>query len=365
MKTHENHKVEQGFSLVELMIGLVLGLMTTGLIIFIFISNHNVFRTDTSISRVQEDARFAQEYISKIIRMAGFHGCLSKQSIPINNTLKMSTSLPYKFNVGVEGYDNIGSTLPSDLAALISGSDPIPVQGTDIFIIRSPIGEALNVPQTNNESNVFVEIRDNARGTVCPSGQRISDVCAGSFIMLSDCKKAKVFQVSDVSVVSGSNSTQVLSIGHSTGALIPGNAVGDWSPMLNKYDRFDSGSEISEYRTQTFYVGVDPQTNQRALFIKINNQPAEVFLDQVRDVQVNYGVDQNLDRQVDGYALASGISNWNTVVSVRVELLLYSNEDNVVSVPQTIIYNGTSISMPDLRWYLPVTIVSTLRNRTS
>lgn len=30
MKTLENHKKEQGFSLVELMIGLVLGLITTG-----------------------------------------------------------------------------------------------------------------------------------------------------------------------------------------------------------------------------------------------------------------------------------------------------------------------------------------------
>lgn len=365
MKTLENHKKEQGFSLVELMIGLVLGLITTGVIILIFISNHNVFRTDSSISRVQEDARFAQEYLGKIIRMAGYHGCLSKQSIPINNTLKMSMSLPYKFTLGIEGYDNVGSTLPSDYDELISGTDPIPVLGTDILIIRSPIGEALDVPQTNTETSVFVEVKANARGTSCATGLRISDICVGSLMMLSDCKKARVFQVSDVGLVSGSNSTQILSIGHATGTLTPGNAVGDWSPMLNKFDRFDAGSEINEYRTQTFYVGVDAQSNQRALYMKINNDPAEVFLDQVRDIQVTYGVDQNLDRQVENYVLASGISNWNSVVSVRVELLLYSNEANVVSVPQIIIYNGTNMTMPDLRWYLPVTVVSTLRNRTS
>lgn len=64
------------------------------------------------------------------------------------------------------------------------------------------------MPQkTNTETSVFVEVKANARGTSCATGLRISDICVGSLMMLSDCKKARVFQVSDVGLVSGSNST--------------------------------------------------------------------------------------------------------------------------------------------------------------
>lgn len=365
MNTHSGHGKQRGFSLVELMIGMVLGLITTSVVIFIFLSNHNISRTDTSISRVQEDARFIQSYLSKFIRMAGYRGCLSKQSIPVNTTLKMATTLAYKFTVGIEGYDNVNSPLPSDVTSLLAATDPVPVAGTDILILRGPVAESVSVPQANDNSYVYAGINANKMGSSCAIGNRISDLCVGSLIMLSDCKKAKVFQVTDMNVVSGANATQVLSIGHATGTLSPGNAFGDWSPMINKLDSFGPGSEIYEYQTQTFYIGIDPKTAQRSLYVKINNLPAEVLVDYVRDMQVSYGIDQNMNRQVDSYAVAASVTNWNSVISVRVEFLLYSADDNVVNAPQVISFNGANIIMPDNKWYLPVAVTSTIRNRIS
>ena len=355
-----------GFSLIELMVGLVLGLLTTGVVMTIFVSNHNVFRTDDGITRVQENAKFIQEFIVKNIRMSGFRGCLSKQQTSLVNTLNMATNLAFNFSQGIEGVDNIPNTLPANILAYITAAEPRPLVGTDMLFMRGPIGTSVNLSQNNSDSSVFTEIVPNKISTPCNSGGRISDLCFGDIVMISDCKKSRMFQINSMDIVSGAGSTQTLSIGHSIGGTIsPGNLVGAWSPASNKQDSFNSGSEVIPYQTQALYVATNPITNQNALYRKINNQVAQVLVDSVRDLQISYGIDTNADRQVDSYVTAASVSNWGNVVSVRIALLLFSSEDGILNSHQTINFNNATVLMPDTRWYLPVTITATLRNRIS
>jgi len=65
----------QGFTLVELMIAMVLGtILTTGIIQF-FLANHQSARVAEALSRVQENGRFAMEFISRDIREADYNAC--------------------------------------------------------------------------------------------------------------------------------------------------------------------------------------------------------------------------------------------------------------------------------------------------
>lgn len=66
--------MQRGFSLIELMIALLLGLILTSGIISVFLESRRNFTQDELISRVQENGNFALEMISRELKMNGFMG---------------------------------------------------------------------------------------------------------------------------------------------------------------------------------------------------------------------------------------------------------------------------------------------------
>jgi type IV pilus assembly protein PilW len=66
---------QRGFSLVELMVALVLGLVIVGGVINIFLSNQQAFRTNDSLGRLQENARISFEQMAREVRQAGGNAC--------------------------------------------------------------------------------------------------------------------------------------------------------------------------------------------------------------------------------------------------------------------------------------------------
>lgn len=62
----------QGFTIVELMIAMVLGLLLGGVIITIFVQNRHGFDRDESVVRMQDDARQAVRELVNDLSMAGF-----------------------------------------------------------------------------------------------------------------------------------------------------------------------------------------------------------------------------------------------------------------------------------------------------
>ena len=66
------NKFSRGFTLVELMVALVLGLLLGGAIITIFIENRRGFDRDETLMRMQDDARQAIREIANDLSMAGF-----------------------------------------------------------------------------------------------------------------------------------------------------------------------------------------------------------------------------------------------------------------------------------------------------
>lgn len=63
---------QRGYTLVELMIALVLGLLVTQAVISIFLSSTRSFRTSAGVSEMQEQGRFATLLTSPVIRQAGY-----------------------------------------------------------------------------------------------------------------------------------------------------------------------------------------------------------------------------------------------------------------------------------------------------
>ena len=77
---------QYGFSLIEIMISMVLSLVLIGGVIEIFVANKQTYRMEEALSRTQENARYAVEYLQREIRMAGYFGC--NQTTDLYNILK-------------------------------------------------------------------------------------------------------------------------------------------------------------------------------------------------------------------------------------------------------------------------------------
>ena len=70
-----------GFTLVELMIAMLIGVVLMGGVIQIFASSKQTYRTQDELGRTQENARYAMEVLLKDIRMAGYMGCFGQTAV--------------------------------------------------------------------------------------------------------------------------------------------------------------------------------------------------------------------------------------------------------------------------------------------
>ncbi|MEI6069003.1 MAG: PilW family protein [Methylococcaceae bacterium] len=69
-----------GLSLIEIMIALLIGAFLLGGVLQIFIGSKQTYRMQENLSRLQENGRFALDFLANDIRMAGYWGCLSTSS---------------------------------------------------------------------------------------------------------------------------------------------------------------------------------------------------------------------------------------------------------------------------------------------
>jgi type II secretory pathway pseudopilin PulG len=71
-QTNSSAGINAGFTLVELMIGMLLGLLLIGGVVALFLQSSESFRTDENVARMQDQARYAMDELGRDIEMAGF-----------------------------------------------------------------------------------------------------------------------------------------------------------------------------------------------------------------------------------------------------------------------------------------------------
>lgn len=353
-----------GIGLVEVMIALLLSLITVGAIIQVFLGNHKTYLTGEAIARVREDSGFATNLLQKELRMVGYQGCFSKQGVNITNTLNNSTALPYNFTTFLRGYDNVTSTLPAELSDLFSGSEPRPMPGSDILLVQGPLGVGvpLSRDNNNNAAQLFVQ-QLSSKADYCGSGaQGYSDLCEGDIVMLSDCQKTRIFQVTKLEGVVGGRE---VSIDHSNdNKYSPGNASSSWGGDSSPpEERFGLGSLVNRIDTRLYYIARPTISSPYALYRKSGVAAGMSLIEGVANMQLAFGEDQNRDRAADRYVSAASNPDWDNVLGIEVQLLMRSNQGNVVSVPQALSFAGAIFQATDRNWYWVAETTVALRNR--
>ena len=79
----------KGFTLVELMVAMLIGTIILAAVAQVFATSKGTHQTEEGLARVQENGRFALEFLAQDIRMAGYAGCNSNLSASnVNNIAK-------------------------------------------------------------------------------------------------------------------------------------------------------------------------------------------------------------------------------------------------------------------------------------
>jgi len=71
---------QRGFSLIELMIAVTLGLMIVAVVLGVFLSGNKSYREDDRFAQMQENGRFAMKVLAQDLAMSGFWGNLDSPS---------------------------------------------------------------------------------------------------------------------------------------------------------------------------------------------------------------------------------------------------------------------------------------------
>ncbi len=93
---------QSGFSLIEIMIALLIGLFLLGGILQFFSASQQTYRMQSNLARLQENGRFALDFLVHDIRMLGYWGCLSGTNTDISGVDN---------NIGVSTVDNGTDTI--------------------------------------------------------------------------------------------------------------------------------------------------------------------------------------------------------------------------------------------------------------
>lgn len=121
MNTNGTHRVQAGFTLVELMVALLLGLLVIGAAGSLFLSNRRVYGSTEAVNRIQENQRTAFELMARDIREAGGNPC-TRNVVNMLDVSKPSGSYWTSWGNGVSGTEGTGGAPDSITLSLANGA---------------------------------------------------------------------------------------------------------------------------------------------------------------------------------------------------------------------------------------------------
>ena len=320
MKRFSRHSNKtSGFSLVELMVALTIGLIILGAVSTLFVGSRRTYTTQDSLARLQENARFAMHFLVKDLRLAGYYGCIS-DIVPdfVYSTLNNNTDFAYNALIPLEGHNNAtgtGTWYPSATTALPAGI----ASGTDAVAIRladasSPVFLRTEMPNTSAvlKVNVTTGLSDN------------------DLIMISDCASADIMQITQI------NTTDPHLV-HNAGSGTPGNYTQELSKAYGPTSG-PGGTRVMKFMTRQYFIKTGASGNP-ALFRQDNAAAVVELVDGIENLQILYGKDTDNDKVPNIYLKAgdaglTSTADWGAVVSVRIGMLARTLNDPVTGQPK-------------------------------
>ena len=327
---------QRGFSIIELMIGAVLGLLLSYAVLQIYLAQTQSYKTTYTQGLIQSTENAISNLVTPTIRGAGFAGCGTLLDSVSNlngggpnpvGTLNTIPTIVMGYSGGTTGLTvtenasndaNAGDWQPT-LDSSLSGSV---IKGSDVLVVlgASPDSSPMTIDSINSGDSDFT-----IEGT---NGNAIS---GGQLAAVSDCGKTVVFAVSNI------NGTTVSHL-NGTGPL--DNATSAFTV------NFQNGSQFIPLQQTAYFVGQGTGGQSALMRATLNGTTwtIEPLIPGIEIMKVQYGI--GTAGTITQYVPASSVTDWTQVYAVRIGFLIagqlasggvnstsYTVLDSTVTVP--------------------------------
>lgn len=139
---------QAGFSLIELMISILLGLILTVGVISVYIESKNNYQAEDELARVQENGRFALNLLKRELTLVGFYGGNLETDEMTPSTLTTDCSANWALDTSVpldmiNDFDPDASSPTTSINGVVLGclTPADIVEDTDVFSVKRTAGD--------------------------------------------------------------------------------------------------------------------------------------------------------------------------------------------------------------------------------
>ena len=160
----------KAFSLIELLVAMVLGVVVTLVLGELFINHERSFKFQQAVMQASHNGLLASNLLQTITENAGFTGCLSLHNLSIDNHLSNVATVPEKILSGTTLSKTWGHQ---------------PLASTSLLQLSYMSPNTVNLLETMHSSH-YLSVSNDLKFK------------SGDIVMLSDCRHADLFKVDEV-----------------------------------------------------------------------------------------------------------------------------------------------------------------------
>jgi type IV pilus assembly protein PilW len=317
---------QTGFTLTELMIAMVLGVILAGGVVNLFVIGQRSFRMDENVARMQDEGRFAINELVRDVRMAGFIGELVH---PV-------------------------SIVP----------DPALVIGADCGIAGQPNWILRFFDAVTGEINTLTAV-DNATGATANAS--FSCINAGELLPQTDVVGVKRFAGRSVPPASLVADTIYVQSNALEGVMYKAPIGAGVADPLNEW----------EYRPHIYYIrnftdtagdGVPSLCRKALNFTPATGVQTECIAAGIENLQIEYGLDTDGSGSANQYVSNPTLAQLQRVISARIFIVARTlNQDFGYTDDRTYTISNAPVVTPNdnfhRRLYTVTVPVFNMRNR--
>jgi type IV pilus assembly protein PilW len=342
---------QSGFTLVELMVAMTISMFLLGAIGLVYMSSKTGFAYANNTVRLGEDAAFAVDALSRDIRMAGYAGCLGSSRTPVvAGAYDITTDVMIPKITNVTGLSLTNDARPNPFSTSIFNAreallayDTLADAKTAATAAGAPAFLTSTSYTVDTNAPVLFVAGGSAQGlqldAAVVAGQKLASVGIDTYkwsnsangaeilMMMADCKSSEIFRSFAISKTGAITSEANFLNDHSADAIVTPLVTSTF--FLATRSSAPAGTPPSLYRRYFNGKSADGLTqeivaNVEAITFKYGENTSNIAAGLSGAGQPTYQTDVYRDK-------ASDVVDWSRVVSIRVGLVVVTEDANQTS----------------------------------
>ncbi len=217
-RAQTTRKAVRGFTLIELMVGMTVGVLVLGTLTAVFVPSLTTYKNTQAISEIQESERYALNVLSRSIEQAGYIGCDSRVPAKIVNVTPIPQSAVAWTSDLTQPIRLLPATPPNtNTFNNFIGSNDDDIQRLTDLDNTTPIGDVISVVTSGGGGVSVLDSHNTAAQTLTFRGNQTANLSA-QFILLNDCSITTLVRLGTVEATAydANTNTTTLSYAHDT-----------------------------------------------------------------------------------------------------------------------------------------------------